>query len=100
MGYNVRKALAKARRPFDVVRYKDGAVGFITEVNINDAQPELEHQLSYAIHWLCGSDLHFAWWAHDTPGLTFHENLFEVFAAHMAHPFGCGRTSLERVLKG
>lgn len=99
MGHDVSEAVARARMPFDVVRHENGSVGFITEVNINDCQPELKHQLSYGIYWFAGSDLHFAWWDHDDPNLTFHENLFEALASLMAHPFGAGVESFHKLLR-
>lgn len=99
MSYDVRAAVAKARKPFDIVKHQNGAIGFITEVNINSSQSELEHQLSYSIYWLCGSDLHYAWWKHTNAHLTFHENLFEAISMCMAHPFGSGRESLKKILK-
>jgi len=75
--------------PFDIVTNSKGDVGYISEVNINDCQPEEKDQISYAVNWLVGNELKRAWWDHDE--LTAHCNLFVEIAGEACHPSGGGQ---------
>ena len=51
-----QETLNNAYKPFDVVTNKNGDVGFIQEVSVNDCQDEPSRQISYAVNWLVGDE--------------------------------------------
>ncbi len=77
---NVDKSLSRCYQPFDVVSDKDGNVGYICEVNVNECQPEM-YQLSYAIKWLVGDNDKYAWFDHEE--LLVHSNIMQSIAKQM-----------------
>jgi hypothetical protein len=97
--YEVKKeTLENAYKPYDVVTNKDGDVGFIQEVNVNDSQPSGSRwQISYAVSWLVGDEIKHVWWDHDE--LTRHCNLFMEIAKASCHPSGRNKHSVELLFK-
>ena len=81
-----QETLNNAYKPFDVVTNKNGDVGFIQEVSVNDCQDEPSRQISYAVNWLVGNEYKHAWFGHDE--LTLHCNLFIKIAESACHPMG------------
>lgn len=81
-----KETLDWAYKPFDVVTNKNGDVGFIQEVNVNDCQSNPYHQISYTVNWLVGDEYKDAWFNHDE--LTVHCNLFIKIAESACHPMG------------
>jgi len=75
-----------AYKPYDVVTDKDGCVGVIKEVDVNDCQTTPEHQISYAVMWLVGDNWKGAWFCHEE--LTLHCNLFVKIAQMSCGPSG------------
>ena len=71
------KTLKNAYKPYDIVTDKNGNVGFIQEVDINDCQPET-HQISYSVEWIVGQGEKTAWYNHEE--LTKHCNIFVKIA--------------------
>lgn len=63
-----------AYKPFDIVSDKDGNVGYIREVDINDYQ----WMIQYAVCWLTGNNKQVAWFSRRE--LTKHSNLFVKMA--------------------
>lgn len=94
--YNTDAAIAKAYRPFDVVVCEGGSIGFIQEVNINSCQPNIEHQVSYAVHWFIGEETKHAWWDHHE--LRRHCNIFVEISKCVTHPFGSNAQYVEKLL--
>jgi len=79
-----KKTLTWAYKPFDIVTDKNGDVGFIQEVNVNECQDMPDDQISYAVNWLVGNGLRFAWFRHNE--LTYHCNLFVKISESACHP--------------
>lgn len=88
-----KETLKKAYKPFDLVSDKNGNVGIIQEVDVNDCQEEPEHQISYAVEWLIGRGDKHAWYSTDE--LTSHCNLFVRIAECACHPMGSSSTSVK-----
>lgn len=88
------KTLEGAYKPFDIVTNKEGAVGFIQEVSVNDCQEEPQHQISYSVEWLVGDD-YTAWWKHHD--LTLHCNLFIKIAECACHPSGSNAYAVQNL---
>ena len=86
------EVLKKCFLPFDVVSDKDGNVGLIQEVNLNDCQPEAEDQVSYSVCWLVGRARKVAWFRHAE--LDRHSNIFEKISEMSCHPFGRGKNAI------
>lgn len=80
-----KETLDKSYKPYDIVTDKNGNVGFIQEVSVNESQDNFESQISYSIEWLVGSSYN-AWHNHDS--LKRHCNLFVMIAKASCHPFG------------
>lgn len=87
------ETLAKCYRPYDVVSDKDGNVGFIQEVNLNECQVGFNDQVSYAVCWLVGNNTKHAWFSH--ADLDRHSNIFDKIARASCHPFGSGHRSMD-----
>ncbi len=81
-----QETLNNAYKPFDVVTNKNGDVGFIQEVSVNDCQDEPSRQISYAVNWLVGDEYKHACFDHEE--LTLHCNIFVKIAEIACHPFG------------
>ena len=81
-----KETLKNCFRPYDVVTDKDGTVGFIREVSINECQPENSTQIQYAVNWLVGDNNKTAWFDHSE--LKSHCNLFVKIAESSCHPMG------------
>jgi len=61
--YIVQKEILRmAHKPFDLVTDRQGSVGFISEVDINNCQPGPKNQISYSVIWLIGKQSKVAWW--------------------------------------
>tara|TARA_R110002096_G_scaffold181526_1_gene359232 strand:- start:1 stop:315 length:315 start_codon:yes stop_codon:yes gene_type:complete len=91
--YKIKKStLQQAYKPYDVVSTKDGQVGFIKEVNVNDCQPKVYDQISYSITWLVGTNYN-AWWKHED--LLWHSNIFIEIAKASTHPFGRNESNVD-----
>ena len=88
----------KCFNSLDVVSDKDGNVGYISEININDSQSDEKWQLSYSVNWLMKKTRpKNAWWGHDQ--LTKHSNIMDSFSRGLCHPFGSGEKSLKMLSK-
>jgi hypothetical protein len=79
------QTLNDAYKPYDIVSDKDGNVGFVQEVSVNQCQPE-PHQIQYAVNWLTGDCSKHAWFKHNE--LEKHCNLFIKIAESSCHPSG------------
>ena len=88
-----QETLINAYKPFDIVTNKNGDVGFIQEVSVNDCQDEAKHQISYAVNWLVGDEYKHAWFSHDE--LTMHCNLFVKIAESACHPMGRNESKVQ-----
>lgn len=88
----------KAYKPFDVVETKDGSVGMITEVSINDGQESFHSQVSYAVEFFIekSTNLKHAWWDHNE--LKVHSNVMVVVAKSMCHPAGGSYNHYDKLL--
>lgn len=97
MNYKVSaQTLIDSYKPFDIVEDAEGNVGFISEVNVNDCQPE-GHQISYSVTWLkLNGSPYNAWWDHSD--LTRHCNLFVKIAESTCHPAGSNAKWAKTVL--
>ena len=83
----------KALKPFDVVTDKVGNVGFVKEVSVNNCQTSFEHQISYAVTWLVGTNSKVAWFDHSE--LKKHCNIMAKLAENSCHPFGHNARQVE-----
>lgn len=90
-----KETLRNAYKPFDIVTCKDGSVGFIQEVSVNDGQPE-GCQISYAVNWMVGTQNKHAWFNHED--LIKHCNLFVKIAESSCHPFGSSGNSVKKLM--
>ena len=90
----VQESFQKAYKPFDIVTNKEGAVGFIQEVNVNDCQGCFEHQINYSVNWLVGHDKS-AWFYHSE--LKLHCNLFVEISKCCCHPFSNNRENVQEL---
>lgn len=88
------KTIIEAYKPFDVVTSKEGSVGFIQEVNVNNCQEHPASQISYSVNWLIGHD-RSAWFNHDE--LERHCNLFVEIAKCACHPSGGYARDVEKI---
>ena len=98
MNYKIKdNVYKKCFVPFDIVTDKNGNVGYIKEVDINECQNEESNQLSYSCTWLVTRGAHpkSAWWDHDD--LIKHCNLIESIAKEMCNPFGSGNQALKLI---
>jgi len=94
--YDISEALNKSYKPYDIVSDKNGSVGFIQEININDCQSEIEWQLTYAVKWFYGNNRKHAWFCHEK--LEKHGNIFEEIALASIHPFGTNKEYTKVIL--
>lgn len=91
------ESFKKAYKPFDIVSDKGGNVGLIKEVNVNSCQDTFEHQISYAITWLTGTNRQSAWFHHYE--LQRHCNLFLKIAECAASGHGGNYRHVEKLFK-
>ena len=89
-----QETLENAHKPYDVVSDKDGNVGFIQEVSVNECQPK-GGQISYAVNWLTGDNRKHAWFDHSE--LKYHTNLFIKIAESSCHPMGRNDDYVEKL---
>jgi hypothetical protein len=81
-----KETFKKAFKPFDIVTNKNGDVGFIQEVSVNDCQEGFYDQISYAVNWLVGNETKHAWFDHNE--LTAHCNLFIKISENVCNSTG------------
>lgn len=96
MDADVSEALRIAMKPYDVISYQ-GAVGYIEEVDINQCQDELQHQLSYSVNWLVKCSHKSAWFNHGE--LKYECNLFQKIAVSSCHPMGNNKKWVKELMK-
>lgn len=89
------ETLKNSFKPYDVVTDKNGNVGFIQEVSVNEYQPE-PHQISYSVEWMVGECNKTAWYNHSE--LTKHCNIFIKIAECSCHPFGNNERKVSQLM--
>jgi hypothetical protein len=94
--HNIEEAIKKSYKPYDIVSDKNGSVGFIQEVSVNDGRSNPQDQLSYAVKWFYGNNIKHAWFYHEE--LEKHGNIFEEIALASLHPFGTGKKYTKIIL--
>jgi hypothetical protein len=91
------QTINNAYKPFDIVTNKNGDVGFIKEVNVNDSQETPNCQVSYSVRWLVGTETKCAWFSQKE--LKVHCNLFVEIAKNLCHPFGDNSRWVDKLMK-
>ena len=91
------ETIKNTHNPLDIVTDKDGNVGLIQEVSLNDCQVTPKHQVSYSVTWLTGNNGIHAWFYHDD--LKRHCNLFEKISEMACHPMGRNERHVKKLFK-
>ena len=91
------ETLNKVYRPFDLAKLKCGSIVMIEEVSINDCQERFEHQVSYSVSTLCGSNKICAWFCHDE--LDVFGNIMNIIAIAMTNDQGSNERWVKKLLK-
>ena len=89
------EVLKNSFKPYDVVTDKNGNVGFIQEVSVNECQPA-PHKISYSVEWMVGRGEKSAWYNHSE--LTKHCNIFVKIAECSCHPFGNNERKVSQLM--
>lgn len=97
MSIATEETLKKAFKPYDIVTDKDGNVGFISEVNVNECQDGFDDQISYSVNWMIGKGYKSAWYQHSE--LTSHCNMLIKIAEQSCHPSGNNKYSVTKLMK-
>lgn len=92
-----QETLIKAFKPYDIITDKNGNVGIITEVNVNECQEGFDNQISYSVEWLVGIGDKNAWYIHEE--LKSHCNMLIKIAEFSCHPFGCNKSKVKSLFK-
>lgn len=97
MSIATEETLKKAFKPYDIVTDKDGNVGFISEVNVNECQDGFDDQISYAVNWMIGKGYKSAWYKHSE--LTSHCNMLIKIAEQSCNPLGNNKYSVTKLMQ-
>lgn len=84
---DLQKKLIASYKPYDVVSDKNGNVGFIQEVSIN------QDNATYVVSWMVGDIDKDAWFYEKE--LTLHCNIFVKIAEASCHPSGDGECQVK-----
>ena len=92
--------LKKAYKPFDIVRFPDGELGFINEVSVNTCQESPEHQISYSVSFITEnkSGHKNAWYHYQTEAFEILGNMFVLIGEAACHNMGNNKRWVEKVL--
>ena len=88
--------IEKTFKPFDVVQLPCGSVSMVSEVSINQCQPDVEDQIKYSLIPLVGPNTVTAWFQHHE--LKYCCNIMLVLAQQMCHPHGQNRSHVKTIL--
>lgn len=97
MSIATEETLKKAFKPYDIVTDKDGNVGFISEVNVNECQDDFDDQIRYSVNWMIGEGNKSAWYKH--PELTSHCNMLIKIAEQSCNPLGNNKYHVTKLMQ-
>lgn len=89
--------LKRAYKPYDIVSDKEGNVGFIYEVSVNECQESFDDQISYSVEWIIGKTGLCSWYRHYE--LTSHCNMLIKIAEQSCHPMGNNRSNVLELMR-
>lgn len=94
------EALKKAYKPFDLVRFPDGELAYISEVNVNVCQESPEAQISYSVNFITENKANHknAWYHYQTEAFEVLANIFVLIGQSACHNMGNSQQWVERIL--
>jgi len=88
--------ITKTFKPFDIVQLSCGSVGMVSEVNINQCQPDVKQQIKYSLIPLAGPNTTVAWFYHSD--LKYCCNIMLKIAQKMCHAHGQNQEFVQTIL--